>query len=131
MPGVAAMITASDGGVRKNVGRKDFRFERLYHGPSPSGPGYDAILVKSLPKIPTRDDIDELLAEARELSEGEGIDICRVVALVAADMGDSDIDDELYEHIIEAGRKARPRDCVLQLVMEVEGTYSLVPYVAM
>jgi len=131
MPGVAAMVGAPDGGVRKNVGRKDFRFERLYHGPSPRGPGYDAILVRSVPKIPTRDELDEMLAEAKALSGDEGIDIGRVVALVAADMGDSDIDDDVYEHIIEAGRKARRGECVVQLVMEVEGTYSLVPYVAM
>jgi hypothetical protein len=127
VPAMDEMLSSPGGGVRKNIGKKGRRFDRLYHGPPSED--YGAILVRAIDGIPTRDDIDAILDEAKALAEEEGIDIARVVALVTADV--EDIDDDLYEHIIEMGRRARPGECVLQLVMEVDGTYSLVPYVAM
>ena len=126
LPYVDAMLRSPQGGVEKEPGRKGYHFSRLYHGML--GEEHVGILVKVFDKMPDREDLDLLLEEARTFGQKRGFVISRAVALVAADV--DDVDDRLYDHIVELGRRTRPGDCALQLVMEVEGTYSMVPYVS-
>jgi hypothetical protein len=124
---VRDMLSSEGGGVQKDVGRKGHRFSRFYHGTLHNQ--RVGILVSMTERAPSTDDLDILLEEAKIFGEREGAHISRVVALVTGDV--KDISDDVYDHLITQGRRTRPGDCALQLVMEVEGLYSIVPYVAM
>ena len=128
-PGVRDMLAAKDGkaGVERNVGPDDFLFSRLYHGPVENE--HTGILVKELERPPDIDMVHRLLDEAGMFGRERGLRISRVVALVTGDA--EDVDDRVYEHIIEHGARTRPGECAIQLVMEVGGAYSMVPYVAL
>jgi hypothetical protein len=126
-PILKELLGSKGGGIDKNVGRKGYRFSRYYHGTL-----FDrstGILVKAMDRTPTTDDLDHLLEEADIFASKRGVHVSRVVALVTEDV--EDISDEVYDHLIAQGRKTRPGECALQLVMEVDGLYSFVPYVAM
>lgn len=126
LPAVKALLTSPDGSVEKEPGRKGYAFSRLAQGTA--GKEHKGILVKVYDKVPDREELDLLLDEARAFGHRREMNIRLVVALVAADV--DDLDDRVYEHIVELGRRTRAADVALQLVMEVEGTYSMVPYVA-
>ena len=95
---------------------------RLY-----SGRG-NGILVRVFGRVPDGAALDAFRTEAASLAQKRGMALSRAVALVAP--GGPDIDDRTYDHIIGLGERTRPGECALQLVMEVDGTYSLVPFVA-
>jgi hypothetical protein len=126
-PSMEALLEASDGDVEEGVGPRRYKFDRFYHGSILGQP--TGVLVKAFDKMPDSKDLDTLLDEATVFAEKKIIFISRAVALVTADV--EDIDDEVYDHLIAQGRKTKTTGCALQLVMEVEGLYSLVPYVAM
>jgi hypothetical protein len=126
-PLIERMLGTEVGGVDKDVGRKGYRFSRFYHGTLFGE--RTGILIKEMEKVPGSEDLDRLLKEARKFGENKGVAISRVVALVTEEA--EDITDEVYDHLIAQGKETRPGECALQLVMEVEGLYSFVPYVAM
>jgi len=114
------------GKAEEGPGGPDPPFTRLYHGAGAGAGG--AVVVKVFPAVPDREALDHLLAGAKDLGRAGRPAVSRAVALVAAEA--VDLDDSLYEHIIELGRATPPGGCALQLAMEVDGTYSLVPYIA-
>jgi hypothetical protein len=71
--------------------------------------------------------MEALLSEAVSLGERRGLLMSRAVAIVAP--GGPDLDNATYDHLIGLGERTRPGGCALQLVMEVEGVYSMVPFV--
>jgi len=127
LPAVKALLSSPEGGVEKEPGRKGYAFSRLVHGTV--GKEQKGIVVKVYDKVPDREELGLLMEEARAFGQRRGMSIRLAVALVAADV--DDLSDRVYEHVIEEGRRTRVGDVALQLVMEVEGTYSMVPYVAM
>jgi len=126
-PILEELLASKGGGIEKDVGRKGYRFSKYYHGTLFNRS--TGILVKVMERTPTSDELDHLREEAEIFAEREGDHISRVVALVTEDV--EDINDEVYDHLIAQGRRTRPGECALQLVMEAEGLYSFVPYVAM
>jgi len=119
VPPVKAMLASPGGKVEDGPGGHPST--RLYHG---RGTG---ILVRLFDRVPDIAALEGFLAEADLLAKKRGIFLARAVALVAP--GGDDIDDSLYDHIIGLGERTRPGECALQLVMEVDGTYSMVPFV--
>ena len=120
VPAVKAMLAAPDGKVEEGPGGKPST--RLYQG---SGTG---LLVRLFDRTPDAAALEAFLSEAGSLAQKRGLSMSRAVALVAP--GGADIDDSLYEHVIGLGERTRPGGCALQLVMEVDGSYSMVPFVA-
>jgi hypothetical protein len=94
---------------------------RLYSG---DGAG---ILVRPFERPPGISALEALLGEAGALAGKRGLYIFRAVALVGP--GGPDLDNATYDHVIGLGERTRPGGCALQLVMEVEGVYSMVPFV--
>jgi hypothetical protein len=95
---------------------------RLYSG---RGSG---ILVRPFGQVPDTAALDAFRSEAILLAQKRAIRSFRAVALVAS--GAPDVDDATYDHLVGLGERTPPGGCALQLVMEVEGTYSMVPFVA-
>jgi hypothetical protein len=120
LPALKAMLEAS--GARAEDGPGGFAATRLYSGRGTT------ILVRLFGRVPDIAALDAFLSEADSLAAKHGISMSRAVALVAP--GGPDIDDRTYDHLIGLGERTRPGGCALQLVMEVDGTYSMVPFVA-
>jgi hypothetical protein len=118
-PPVKAMLAAPGGKVEEVLDGSPST--RLYRG---NGTG---LLVRLFDTVPDIAAVKVLLAEAEVLAKKRGLTLSRAVALVAPD--GPDLDNDTYDHIIELGERTRPGDCALQLVMEVDGTYSMVPFV--
>jgi hypothetical protein len=127
LPAVKALLSSPEGGVEKEPGRKGYAFSRLVRGTV--GKEHKGIVVKVYDKLPDREELGLLVEEARAFGQRRGMAVRVAVALVAADV--DDLSDRVYEHLIEEGKRTRVGDVALQLVMEVEGTYSMVPYVAL
>jgi hypothetical protein len=119
LPPVKAMLAAPDGRVED--GPEGARATRSYSG---DGTG---MLVRLFDRMPDIAMLDGFLSESLAISKKRGIALSRAVALVAP--GGADLDDRLYDHVIGLGERTRPGGCALQLVMEVDGTYSMVPFV--
>jgi hypothetical protein len=120
LPALKAMLEASGARIEDEPG--GFAATRLYSG---QGTG---ILVRLFGRVPDIAALDAFLSEADSLAANRGISMSRAVALVAPD--GPDLDDKTYDHLIGLGERTRPGRCALQLVMEVDGTYSMVPFVA-
>jgi len=120
LPGAGRMLDGPDARTEDLPG--DGMAARLY-----SGRG-NGILVRVFGRVPDGAALDAFRTEAASLAQKRGMALSRAVALVAP--GGPDIDDRTYDHIIGLGERTRPGECALQLVMEVDGTYSLVPFVA-
>jgi len=119
-PAVKAMLEAS--GAKTDDGPEGMAATRLYSG---RGTG---VLVKLFGRVPDSAALDAFLSDAEKLAAKRGISMSRAVALVAP--GGPDIDDTTYDHLIGLGERTRPGGCALQLVMEVDGAYSMVPFVS-
>ena len=119
VPLVNALLAAPGGKVEE--GPDGAPATRLYLGPG------NGILVRLFDRMPGIEELDLHLAGSSALAKKRGIALSRAVALVAP--GGRDLDDALYDHVIGLGERTRPGDCALQLVMEVDGTYSMVPFV--
>ncbi len=117
---VRAMLDAPGGNVVD--GPEGAPVTRLYSGRGP------ATLVRLFDRVPDIAALDAFLSEAGLLAGKRGLALSRAVALVAT--GGPDLDNATYEYIIGLGERTRPGECALQLVMEVDGTYSMVPFVA-
>jgi hypothetical protein len=127
LPAVKDLLSSPEGGVEKEPGRKGYTFSRLVHGTVRDG--HKGIVVKVFDKIPDREELGLFVQEAHAFGERRQISIRLAVALVAANV--DDLDDKVYDYVVETGRRTKSTDVAMQLVMEVEGTYSMVPYVAL
>jgi hypothetical protein len=101
-------------------------YNRLYRGAVDGVPS--GIIVKVFREMPAAAGLAGFLADSRAAGNEKGLAISRAIALVAADV--DDIDDALYEHVIELGKRTASGETALQLVMEVGGAYSMVPYIS-
>jgi hypothetical protein len=120
LPPVKALLEAPGAVVEDGAG--DPPSTRLYIG---NGTG---ILVRRFDLPPDIKALVALLSEAEALAKKREISMSRAVALVAP--GCADIQDADYDHLIGLGERTLPGGCALQLVMEVDGAYSMVPFVA-
>jgi hypothetical protein len=93
------------------------------------GPG-DRILVRTYDAVPTIDEVRDLRTAAEDVAHKEDELPLRVVILVVKGVDDLDVDDIVYDYLMEhpilddAGERARS----LQIVFEVEGYYSVLPF---
>ena len=88
------------------------------------------VLVRTLDHIPHIEDVKGLWHAADDVAKKDGRLPRRIVALVTTDLDELDVDDIVYdflmEHPLEDGRGERVRS--LQIVAEVEGRYSVLPF---
>jgi hypothetical protein len=88
------------------------------------------VLVRTYGGVPTIDQVRDLRTAAEDVAHKEGELPLRVVALVKKGIDDLDVDDIVYDYLMEhpihddAGERARS----LQIVFEVEGFYSVLPF---
>lgn len=93
------------------------------------GPG-ERVLVRTFDEVPGIDRVRDLRSAAEDVARKEGELPARVVALVGKDMDDLDVDDIVYDYLMEhpiideRGERARS----LQIVAEVEGYYAVLPF---
>lgn len=93
------------------------------------GPG-ERVLVRTYEGTPGIDDLRGLRRSAKDVARREGALPLRIVALVSEDLDDLDIDDVVYDYLMEhpilddEGERTRS----LQIVAEVEGYYSVLPF---
>jgi hypothetical protein len=93
------------------------------------GPG-ERVLVRTYDDVPGIDQVRDLRSAAEDVARKEGELPLRVVALVGKDMDDLDVDDIVYDYLMEhpiideRGERARS----LQIVAEVEGYYAVLPF---
>ena len=93
------------------------------------GPG-ERVLVRTYEGVPTIDQVRDLRTAAEDMARKEGDLPLRIVALVKRGALDLDVDDIVYDYLMEhpilddAGERARS----LQIVFEVEGYYSVLPF---
>jgi len=120
LPAVNAMLAAPDGKVED--GPEGARATRLYGGNAAG------TLVRLFDRVPDIAALEAFLSEAGSLAQKRGLAMSRAVALVGP--GGPDLDNATYDHVIGLGERTRPGGCALQLVMEVDGAYSMVPFVA-
>ena len=120
-------LMASEGAnVDDGAAGPDISFSRLYSG-NVEGAS-TGILVRLFPDMPGNEELDRFISGARAEGDKRGVALSRAVALVTADA--DRLDDSTYEHLLELGRTTRSGECALQMVMEVDGAYSMVPFVA-
>lgn len=93
------------------------------------GPG-ERVLVRAFDGVPAIDEVRDLRTAAEDVARREGRLPLMVVALVRGDLDDLDVDDVVYDFLMEhpildrRGERARS----LQIVAEVEGHYSVLPF---
>jgi len=93
------------------------------------GPG-ERVLVRTYEGVPGIDQARDLRTAAEDVAHKEDELPLRVVALVTKGAGDLDVDEIVYDYLMEhpilddAGERARS----LQIVFEVEGYYSVLPF---
>ncbi len=93
-----------------------------------SGASKRGALVTVFDRVPRREELEQLLQEARGIRSERGVVVERAVALLSTGAGE--VSDDLYDYIIELGERTPRGAPALQLVIEVEGAYSMVPYIA-
>lgn len=90
----------------------------------------ERVLVRAFETVPRIDQVRELRMAAEDVANREGELPLRVVALVTADLDDLDVDEAVYDYLMEHpvlnGAEDRARS--LQIVAEVEGYYSVLPF---
>jgi hypothetical protein len=93
------------------------------------GPG-ERVLVRTFDVVPGIDGIRDLRTAAEDVARRDGDLPIRVVALVVSPLEDLDVDDVVYDYLMEhpivdeTGARAKS----LQIVAEVEGYYSVLPF---
>jgi hypothetical protein len=92
----------------------------------------DRILVRAYDRVPVIEDLRDLRTAAVDVARKDGVLPVRIIALVGVDIDDLDVDDIVYDYLMdhpildELGERARS----LQIVAEVEGYYSVLPFTA-
>jgi hypothetical protein len=90
----------------------------------------DRVLVRVFGRVPSEEELRDLRAAAEDVARREGDLPRRVVALVDSELDDLDVDDDTYEFLMESpildevGERGRS----VQIVAEVEGHYSVLPF---
>lgn len=90
----------------------------------------ERVLVRTFKDVPGIDEVRDLRTAAEDVTHKEGGLPLRVVALVIGEMDDLDVDDVVYDYLMEhpilddAGERAKS----LQIVAEVEGYFSVLPF---
>jgi hypothetical protein len=90
----------------------------------------DRVLVRTFDRVPTIDQVRDLRTAAEDVARRDGELPLRVVALVGNELDDLDVSDVVYDYLMEhpildeRGEMARS----LQIVAEVEGYYSVLPF---
>jgi hypothetical protein len=90
----------------------------------------ERVLVRTFDKVPGIQDVRDLRNAAEDVARRDGKLPLRVVALVKEEVDDLDVDDVVYDYLMEhpildeRGEWARS----LQIVAEVEGYYSVLPF---
>ncbi|NIP35498.1 MAG: hypothetical protein GWN18_11135 [Thermoplasmata archaeon] len=90
----------------------------------------DRVLIRTYDRVPGIDDVRELRTAAEDVARKDRKLPLRVVALVTEEQDDLDVDDVVYDYLMEhqildeSGDWARS----LQIVAEVEGYYSVLPF---
>jgi len=125
-PQVKKLLASAGARVEDGPAGPDPPFSRIYTGKVEGAS--TGILVRLFPEMPGSGELDRFLGEARAAAEKRGVALSRAVALVTADA--DKLDDSTYEHLLEVGRNTKPGECALQMVLEVDGAYSMVPFVA-
>ncbi len=90
----------------------------------------ERVLVRTFDKVPNIQDVRDLRTAAEDVARKDGELPLRVVALVEEELDDLDVDDVVYDYLMEhpildeRGEWARS----LQIMAEVEGYYSVLPF---
>jgi hypothetical protein len=90
----------------------------------------ERVLVRAFEGVPTIHQVRDLRTAAEDVARRDGGLPLRVVALVEEEQDDLDVDDVVYDYLMEhpildeRGEMARS----LQIVAEVEGYYSVLPF---
>jgi hypothetical protein len=99
-------------------------FELVLGGPS------ERVMVRTFDRVPKITDVRDLRTAAEDVARRDGKLPLRVVALVSEEQDDLDVDEVVYDYLMEhpildeSGDWARS----LQIVAEVEGYYSVLPF---
>jgi hypothetical protein len=94
------------------------------------GSAGDRVLIRVYPQVPGIAELREFRNAAKDVAQRDGVLPMRIVALVDSDLEDLDVDDVVYDLIMEHplvdpdGERERS----LQIVSEVEGHYSVLPF---
>lgn len=94
------------------------------------GDAGDRVLVRKYGNVPGIEDLRDLRAAAEDVARKDRALPIRIVALVGVDIDDLDVEEIVYEFLMEhpimddLGERARS----LQIVAEVEGHYSVLPF---
>ena len=111
-------------GELQGVSGDKHSFDLVLGGPK------ERVLVRAFERTPGIDDVRDLRTAAEDVARRDGKLPLRVVALVSADLDDLDVDDIVYDYLMEhpildeRGEWAKS----LQIVAEVEGYYSVLPF---
>jgi len=94
------------------------------------GEAGERVLVRTFDEPPNIDQVRDLRTAAEDVARREGELPVRVVALLTRETDDLDVDDIVYDYLMEhpilddQGERAKS----LQIVAEVEGYYSVLPF---
>jgi hypothetical protein len=94
------------------------------------GDAGDRVLVRKYGSIPGIEELRDLRAAAEDVAKNDGALPLRIVALVDVEIDDLDVEEIVYDFLMEhpimddLGERARS----LQIVAEVEGHYSVLPF---
>jgi hypothetical protein len=90
----------------------------------------DRVLVRAFDHVPSTEELRALRTSSEDVAKKEGTLPRRVVALIDAEIDDLEIDDETYEFLMESPilDEAGERGKSVQIVAEVEGHYSVLPF---
>jgi hypothetical protein len=123
---VADLVKDGEGAPEDLAGAsgQKYKFDEVIGGPG------ERVLVRTFDGFPTIDQVRDLRTAAEDVSHKDGELPIRVVALVDKGVDDLDMDDMVYDYLMEhpvlddTGERARS----LQIVFEVEGYYSVLPF---
>ncbi len=111
-------------GTLKGASGNDHSFDLVL------GDAGDRVLVRRYGSIPGIEELRDLRAAAEDVAKKDGALPLRIVALVGVEIDDLDVEEIVYDFLMEhpimddLGERARS----LQIVAEVEGHYSVLPF---
>jgi hypothetical protein len=119
-------VEEGDGGAGELKGASGGKhsFDLAMGGPD------ERVMVRTYKEVPTIDQLRDLRTAAEDVARRDGELPVRVVALVEEEQDDLDVSDVVYDYLMEhpildeRGEMARS----LQIVAEVEGHYSVLPF---
>jgi len=111
-------------GTLKGTSGQDHSFDLVL------GDAGDRVLVRIFGSVPGIEELRDLRAAAEDVAKKDGALPLRIVALVGVEIDDLDVEEIVYdflmEHPIMDDLEERARS--LQIVAEVEGHYSVLPF---